>query len=268
MKIFEKTIFFIKEGGYYLLLMFATLSVVLISFSAAIGVDKTLNAFTTGITSFGHIASAEDENVSELKSAITGTGDEEYKNLNLSGYTIKPVNVTTTLSAPPLIVPTNGIAANQKFLYDPVIHPGVDIWTNTNGKGKYTDSKGNEVYAACSGFVTHIFYPNQEIEITCDKLPDQYKDLVPSLEIKILYSHMGDGITKEQYHNFHLGQRLEKGEFVGYQGNISSFVPENRVVHLHFGVYDLKTRKSIDPSSYIGVSATTLGQTFKAGVEN
>jgi hypothetical protein len=265
MNTFQKIVSFIKEGGYYLLLMFITLAVVLASFSAAIGVENTMQAFASGVMNFGKIASVEDENVSELKSAITGTGDEEYKNINLTGYSVKPVNITTSNSAP-LLIPTNGIAANQKFLYDPVIHPGVDIWTNVNGKGSYTASKGNEVYSACTGVVSHIFYPNQEIEITCEKLPDFYKDTVPSLNIKILYSHMGDGATKEQYHNLHVGQKLQKGEFVGYQGNISSFVPENRVVHLHFGVYDLRTRKPIDPSSYIGISATTLGIVFKAGV--
>ena len=74
---------------------------------------------------------------------------------------------------------------------------------------------------------------------------------------------MGDGVTKERYHDLKLGQRVEKGELVGFQGNISSFVPENRVTHLHFGIYDMTTSNPLDPAPFVGFTSIRLGQTFE-----
>jgi len=166
----------------------------------------------------------------------------------------------------PMIVPTNGIAGHKNFLYLPEIHPGIDIWTSMDGAGLDGSSKGYSVYAACSGKVFHYKPANEEIEIICDKLPEVYRDLVPSLNVKILYSHLGDGQTGESFHNLKVGQRVEKGELVGYQGNKSSFAPENRIVHLHFGVYDLSAKQSppppLDPMYYIGVDTHKVGQIF------
>ena len=168
----------------------------------------------------------------------------------------------------PFIIPTDGIAAHALFLYDPVKHDGVDIWTRVDGKG-LTGSKGNPVYAACSGTVTRVFAPNQEIEIICEDIDESFADYVPSLKVKTLYSHMGDAVTGEWYHSLRVGQTVQQGELIGYQGNISSFAPWNRVTHLHFGVYDLTQsgRPSLDPSDYIGVSATKLGQKFEVNID-
>lgn len=169
----------------------------------------------------------------------------------------------------PMIVPTNGVAGHRNFLYLPEIHPGIDIWSNTDGSGVLGKRHGNEVLSACSGRVTHYKEPNEEIEITCDRLSDVYKNTVPSLNVKILYSHLGSGETGESFHNLKVGQRLEKGEFVGYQGDKSSFAPENRVVHLHFGIYDLSGKKSppqpLDPMLYIGIDTHRVGQIFNSG---
>ncbi|KXK27271.1 MAG: Peptidase family M23 [candidate division WS6 bacterium OLB20] len=166
----------------------------------------------------------------------------------------------------PLIVPTDGIAAHKNFLYDPVSHGGVDIWTNVNGKGlEAGSSRGYLVYAACTGTVIRVYQPNEEIEIKCDRLPEEFASEVPSLDIKILYAHMGDAVTKERYHSLYVGQRVSKGQQVGWQGNVSSIAPVNRVTHLHFGIYDLSRsgRPTVNPESYIGVPATVVGQIFK-----
>ena len=166
----------------------------------------------------------------------------------------------------PMMVPTNGIAGHRNFLYLPDIHPGIDIWTNMDGSGLNGNKQGYPVVSACSGKVAHYKEPNEEIEIICDKIPDYFKESVPSLRVKILYSHLGDGATGESYHSLKVGDRVEKGQVVGFQGNKSSFAPENRVVHLHFGVYDLSTRISppppLDPMYYIGIDTHTVGEKF------
>ena len=171
----------------------------------------------------------------------------------------------------PLVVPSSGIAGHKNFLYNPPFHGGIDIWTNIKGRGvDGKGSRGNPVYAACSGTVIRVYHPNEEIEIKCDKLDSSFKDMVPSLEIKILYAHMGDAVTHEPYHKLRVGQRLIQGEFVGYQGNVSSIMPVNRVTHLHFGVYDLSKRKIslLDPAPYIGVPTNKAGQIFVAAQNN
>lgn len=169
------------------------------------------------------------------------------------------------LSAP-LLVPTNGVAGLEDFLYLPETHPGIDIWSNANGTGIDGKKHGYPVFAACSGIVSHYKPANEEIEIICNPLSEVYKDTVPSLNIKILYSHLGDGESLQSFHNLKVGQRLSAGDFVGYQGNKSSFVPENRVVHLHFGVYDLSVGKSppppLDPMPYVGISTHRTGEPY------
>lgn len=166
----------------------------------------------------------------------------------------------------PMIVPTNGIVGHKDFLYLPDKHPGIDIWTNLKGTGLDGRAFGYPVYSACTGRVSSYKPSNEEVEIVCDPLPDYYSKYVPSLKVKILYSHLGDGSTGESFHELKMGQKLKKGEFIGYQGNKSSFVPENRVVHLHFGVYDLSAKKSpappLDPMYYVGVDTHTVGQLF------
>lgn len=171
----------------------------------------------------------------------------------------------TEVSAP-MFIPTNGIVGHKDFLYLPDTHPGIDIWTNLKGTGLDGRRHGYPVYSACTGTVVHYKPSNEELEINCDPLPEYYSKYVPSLKVKILYSHLGDGETGESFHELRIGQKLKKGQFIGYQGNRSSFVPENRVVHLHFGVYDLSAKKSpappLDPMYYIGVDTHTVGQIF------
>lgn len=196
----------------------------------------------------------------------------DFANQDSSHFYIKGVSdYNEDLTSFPLLVPTNGIAGHKNFLYLPDSHPGIDIWSNIDGKPLEGKKHGYPVYSACGGTVFHYKPANEEIEIKCDPIPDYFKGKVPSLNVKILYSHLGDGETLEAFHSLKVGQRIERGEFIGYQGNKSSFAPENRVVHLHFGVYDLATKQSpppsLDPTPYIGVNTHEVGQLFKVNYE-
>ena len=169
----------------------------------------------------------------------------------------------------PFIVPTDGIAAHPNYVYNLPAHGGVDIWTNTNGRGlEAGSSKGYAVYAACSGLITRVYHPNEEIEIICDEIAPEFADVVPSLKVKTLYAHMGDAVTHQSYHSLRVGKRVKQGELLGYQGNVSSIVPVNRVTHLHFGIYDLSksNRPTLNPEPYIGVPTTVAGQVFKTEI--
>ena len=101
-------------------------------------------------------------------------------------------------------------------------------------------------------------------------MDDIYKDRVPSLEIKTLYGHMADQFSDEVYIYVKIGQRVTKGDLIGHQGNRCYWAPQNKVVHLHFSVYDVSVLPQVplDPTLYIGVSCTTLNQTFIAGTED
>jgi murein DD-endopeptidase MepM/ murein hydrolase activator NlpD len=185
--------------------------------------------------------------------------DSDFSQNSVSAYKYEELKY-------PLMIPTKGIAGHRNFLYLPDIHPGIDIWTTIDGKGLPGKNHGNPVYSACDGYVSHYKPSNEEIEIVCDKLPDIYKNMVPSLKIKTLYSHLGDGQTGASFHSLKVGDKIKKGDFMGYQGDKSSFAPENRVVHLHFGIYNMDSGKSIppplDPMYYIGVNTHIVGQLF------
>jgi murein DD-endopeptidase MepM/ murein hydrolase activator NlpD len=171
---------------------------------------------------------------------------------------------------PPLIVPSKGIAARSDFLFTGALslgkHEGIDIWTNLDGKGMDNDtySKGNPVYAACSGVVKKVWIENGDISIYCDPLDEIYINRIPSLNIKTLYGHMADQFSNDNYILVKEEQKVKQGELIGYQGNRCFWSPRNRIVHLHFGIYDVNKypQKPLDPTPYIGVSCTTLMQEF------
>ncbi len=207
-------------------------------------------------------ADAENEEAEE-------TGDlEKGKVLGTQKTRIDPQK------SPPLIVPSTGLIPVQEFTYTGPAsqggHEAIDIWTHMEGRGADGESygRGNPVYAACSGFVRNIFVPDGDISIICDPIDQSYKDYLPSLEIKTLYGHMADRDSNRLYINVKEGQRVKQGQLIGYQGNRANKTPESKVVHLHFGVYDISKGKQIplDPSKYIGVNCRMVNQTFKAGV--
>lgn len=206
--------------------------------------------------------------ISENGHSLLSESDFTYQSLNVNANSVREVEFHKRPS--PFIVPSDGIAGHRNFVYVPPMHGGIDIWTNKQGTGvDGKSSKGYPVYAACGGKVTRVYKPNQEIEIVCDPIDPEYADTVPSLKVKTLYAHMGDAVNKEQYHQLKVGQRVEQGELIGYQGNVSSITPVNRVTHLHFGVYDLTkggVPPTLNPETYIGVPCTIEGQKFVAGI--
>lgn len=171
---------------------------------------------------------------------------------------------------PPLLVPTRGIAPRANFLFTGPLedgkHEGIDIWTNPEGKGKdgLTFSKGNPVYSSCNGQVRTIVPENGDVSVICDKLDEIYEDILPSRKIKVLYGHMGDAVTKENYIYVKEGERVKKGQLIGHQGNLCIYAAQNMMVHLHFGIYDISKYPQVplNPEKYIGVSCTTLNQNF------
>lgn len=252
-------------------------STILIGIFLALGIAfliwgraSTLQGLNTSLYRIKILSNKPEQNFIKFdptKSSVLGitSADREYDNLDLKSTTNSEIKFEKIKA--PFIVPSDGIAAHPNFLYNPVDHAGIDIWTNVNGKGLNSySSKGSAVHAACSGTVTSIYYPNEEIEITCQPISDYYQSIVPSLKVKTLYAHLGDAISKEVYHSLHLGQKVTAGEIIGYQGNVSSIAPWNRVTHLHFGVYDLSKGgipKPINPAPYIGVPTNQVGQIFK-----
>ncbi|HEC65609.1 MAG TPA: M23 family metallopeptidase [bacterium] len=252
-----------KNIAGYLGIMVLGILLVVISFSSAVGFQDTITALFKGVNNFEEVNVFKRPEKSEqiLGSAILGANDESYEGLDLTIEQIKPVELTVEEN-PTLFIPTVGFAGPQDFLYDPFNHPGVDIWSSLDGTGLNGTSRGYPVFSACSGKVHRVFAPNQEIEVICDTLDEAYLSRVPTVEIKVLYSHLGNGITSEAYHNLRRGDRVEKSELIGYQGNISSFAPRNKVVHLHFGVYDLSTLEPLDPAPYLGLKSIVPGQVF------
>ncbi len=237
------------------------------SFSAIYGSEFTFSSLQTSyyrLLSSGHEYSPKTDYMN-LGNSVLGTSDIGYNSLEIEAVG----SYSVAKRKAPLFVPTNGIAGHKDFLFIPA-HPGIDIWTNANGRGlDGVTSRGYPVYSACTGRVIRIFEPNQEIEVMCEHLSGEYADLVPTLKIKVLYSHMGDGKTKAKYHTLRMGQYLTQGELIGYQGNISSFAPQNTITHLHFGVYDVSRGGkgiAIDPAPYIGLPTNQVGQLYSAGI--
>ncbi|MFC1780317.1 M23 family metallopeptidase [Patescibacteria group bacterium] len=199
---------------------------------------------------------------------------EEEKTANTLGVFSKR-EITDRSEVPPFIVPSSGIAPSSKFLYTGLLsegkHEGIDIWTNLNGTGLdgKTFGKGSPVYASCDGWVRTVWNENGDVSVICDPLDPIYIDQVPSLTIKTLYGHMANQFSDEVYIYVNEGQIVKKGDLIGHQGNRCFWAPKNTIVHLHFAVYDITNPANqipLDPEPYIGVSCTTLGQEYIAGV--
>ena len=173
----------------------------------------------------------------------------------------------------PFVSPTSGYLGNPAGgfmgqLYD-MTHYGVDIWTTLENGGKIENHRGNPVVSACSGVVGSMTPANGGVSIDCDPIPKSFN--VPEYDVITHYAHLGHAVTKELYIEVKTGQRVTKGQLIGYQGDISSFFPEMRNVHLHFSVFTGYGESdpnggAIDPCLYIGGNCTLAGGTkFEAG---
>jgi murein DD-endopeptidase MepM/ murein hydrolase activator NlpD len=250
-----------KNLAIYLGTVAFSLITVVVSFSLIFGSEATTRSISMLLNRVAAGNQARTQAVSQPQSLIQ-TSEGSYASINLGN--VAPVAFEKRNS--PFIVPTTGVAANAMYVYNPPFHVGVDIWANEKGRGLVNgSSRGYPVYASCAGYVTRVYLPNGEVEIVCDPIDPEFTDLVPSLKVKTLYAHMADAITHEPYLTVHVGQRIEKGQQIGVQGNLSSITPVNRVTHLHFGIYDLSksNKPTLNPAPYIGVPTTLVGQIFK-----
>ncbi len=221
-----------------------------------------------------------DNYIKDYKEILPFLGNSDNNNdINLNQKQVLSVfnrrKIESITNNPPLIVPTTGVVPTNFSLYSGPIeegkHEGINIWTNYNGTGMdgKTYNKGNPVYAACDGTVRQVWDDNGDVSIICDELDPIYKKILPSLKIKTIYGHMANKANADVYIYVEEGQRVKQGDLIGNQGNRCYWSPQNIMVTVHFGIYDISVAPQVplDPSPYIGVSCTTLNQTFTAGIE-
>lgn len=171
----------------------------------------------------------------------------------------------------PFVVPSTGTVGSQISTYLNVdnygTHYGVDFWTSTQNGGAISTHKGNPVYSACSGVVESFQPDNGGVTIKCYAIPSSYG--LPT-RVYTYYGHMGNAVTKEQYIYLKAGQKVFKGQFIGYQGDLSMFTPGMRNVHLHFSVFTGFKEKdgSQDPCKYIGGDCKKVGEFFVSEFNN
>jgi murein DD-endopeptidase MepM/ murein hydrolase activator NlpD len=186
----------------------------------------------------------------------------EVNNLNS-----QVAGMSTEQSPHPFAIPSVGFLGHKAGTYGGDMygstHLGVDIWTSVTHGGAISTHRGNPVYSACDGVVDNFQLENGGVTILCDPIPEFYN--VPVREsVRTYYGHLGNGATGELYIYVNYGQRVKKGQFIGYQGDLSSFTPEMRNVHLHFSTFTGIREKggSLDPCLYIGGSCTEVGRFF------
>lgn len=208
---------------------------------------------------YSNIEEKEDQinSLIGIKEELSGTISE--LNSQIAGLSIDN-------SSPfPFAVPTTGTVgsyASTYYVKQNGFHHGIDIWTTTEKGGAITTHKGNPVFAACSGIVESLQPDNGGVTIRCDVIPNHYN--VPKNKVFTYYGHMANAVTKEQYIYVKPGQKIRKGQFLGFQGDLSLFTPEMRNVHLHFSVFTgtHDAEGSQDPCKYIGGNCTQAGQFF------
>lgn len=214
----------------------------------------------------------------EISELDTKLSDKETALSELANHKEELINQVTDLnsqiaglsvdnSSPfPFAVPSTGTVGSKQSTYldenKGFYHYGVDFWTSTSNGGAISTNRGNPVYSACSGVVESFQVGNGGVTIKCDMIAKSFN--VPAYKVYTYYGHMANGVTNEQYIYVKIGQRVHKGQFIGYQGDLSMFTPGMRNVHLHFSVFTgfKEMDGTQDPCKYIGGSCTTVGQFF------
>ncbi len=201
------------------------------------------------------------QEINELEGHIAG--------LNTKFEQIK----TRTTNEYPFAVPTSGIVATFAGTYGGnmmgIEHWGVDIWTTLDNNGHIASHRGNPVYSVCDGTVTKLHPGNGAFTMLCDDIPGNY--FVPAhTDVKIYYGHMGNRDNKSLFFDVRRGQRLKKGQKIGYQGDLSDVFPEMRNVHLHISIWSgqyqpfAKTGGPHNPCLYFGGECSRPGSIFQA----
>jgi murein DD-endopeptidase MepM/ murein hydrolase activator NlpD len=211
------------------------------------------------------------EDINGLRSRIAGISTRYFRDAENS-ETLGSSNSSEDRdqdSRHPFQVPTTGVVGSSSGgfrgnMYG-MTHLGIDIWTSQANGGRIASGKGNPVYSACDGKVVNKRAPNADITIKCDEIPSRYD--VPEHSVYTHYAHLGNAESKELYILVNRNDRVEKGQLVGYQGNLSSFFPEMRNVHLHFSVFTGISETdpnggAINPCYYIGGNCQRQGEIF------
>lgn len=223
--------------------------------------NEELNLLTERITSQDLVIDDKDIQIQTL----VGNKDELVS--QVSGLNAHIAGLSTDKNnSYPFTIPTTGTIGSQvsSYLgnYNGSIHYGVDIWTSMQSSGAISTHKGNPVYSACSGSVESFQPENGGVTISCDTIPSIFN--VPQKKVYTYYGHMANAITKEQFIYLQNGQKVRKGQFIGFQGDLSMFTPGMRNVHLHFSIFTgFREREGTeDPCIYIGGSCKEIGRFF------
>lgn len=192
--------------------------------------------------------------------------DKDKLSTELEELNSQVAGLMTSNNGFPFSVPSTGTVGSQVSTYESVfngyIHRGVDMWTSLQNGGAISTHQGNPVYSVCSGKVESFQPSNGGVTIKCDLIPTSFN--VPTRKVYAYYGHMGNAVTKEQFIYLKIGQSVKKGQFIGYQGDLSMFTPGMRNVHLHFSIFS-GTREgegSVDPCLYIGGKCKEVGYFF------
>lgn len=233
--------------------------------------NTTFDIYQKSILSMENQLGLQNHEISDLTSDLQSTLNDNRKldqNVSTLKERIELLEKNKTARFP-FTVPTKGIVGTYNGTFGGnmhgIRHLGIDIWTTTQNNGSLKSHIGNPVYSACNGKVGKITAENGAVTIKCDPIPKFFA--VPEHEVYTHYSHMGHAETKQLYITVATGQRVHSGELIGYQGDLSSFFPEMRNVHLHFSVFSGLSETdpkggAYNPCLYIGGDCSRAGVKF------
>lgn len=191
-------------------------------------------------------------NINNLRSRVAGISTQS-NSTNRYPFAVPSTGVVGSI---------NGTFGGQMYTMK---HWGIDIWTSQARGGQIASHKGNPVYSACDGTVVSFDNDNGGMTISCNEISGNYN--VPKKKVYTHYAHMGHADTKALYFTVKRNERVTKGQLIGYQGDLSSFFPEMRNVHLHFSVFTGNSETdanggAINPCLYIGGNCQRKGEVF------
>lgn len=232
------------------------------------GLEKSLSEREQSIQKKDNIITALRDRINKIDESNQLLSND-YNNLQTKILGLTTIKQQTY----PFQIPTNGFIGSYVGGYGTNMqgmrHLGVDIWTSTKNGGKVIGGIGNPVYSACDGFVENIEPKNAAVIVKCNKIPKEYD--VPEYDVYTYYGHMGDASTKNLFIEVKKGDNVKKGQYIGFQGNLSSFFPEMENTHLHFSIFagyaETDPQKgALNPCLYIGGDCSKKGYEFQTGI--